>query len=236
MMVSVHGKQALNCDLIKVIKLKFLPDLYYLTPCFRPGPALQRILDQGAARPSAAEASANKKVSPSAPASVPIPSFATKVFPQLPYLKTQRSSCLKLLFYSERERAERQADFDRRSYARLEDVERGQKRHERLLKARAKAELPPRSDYFAEARYIDADDSPLTLSQIELIDDVADEVEEEDDGFFLSPSKQMSEKAVSNCHEDEVYSPTGLGSDHLTLTEQQGSLETLEGPTSKGSI
>lgn len=156
-----------------------------------PGSALQRLLDQGAAKRNVAEISTNKKVSPSAPAPAPIPSFATQVFPQLPYLRTQGSSCIELAFYSEKTRAERQADFHRRLCARLEEVESKQKKHRRWLKTRAKAGLSPCSDHSPRAQYFYADHSPLAPSRIEVLDD---EVDGDEDHGLLPQSAEMTEQ------------------------------------------
>lgn len=123
------------------------------------------------------------------------PPFAEQLFPQLPYPRTERSSCIELHLCSERTLAERQADLHSRLCAGLEDVAQQRRDCQRWLKIRAKAGLSPRSEHLARARCIDADDPPLTPSQIELIDvatgkvEVEGEDKDKDDGFFSSPPK-----------------------------------------------
>ena len=141
-------------------------------------PALQQTVDQITARRGATEASADKT--------------AEQIFPQLPYLMTERSSCFELHFYSERTLAERQADFHRRLCARLGDVAQQQRDHQRRLAIGAEAGLSPRSDYLARARYIDAEDSPLTPSRIEILDDEVDG--DEDDGLVLNRPKLIKQE------------------------------------------
>lgn len=109
-----------------------------------------------------------------------MPSFATQVFPEFPYLRTQRSSCIELALYSERTRAEHQADFHRHLCARLGDVAQQQRDYQRRLKIRAEAGLSPRFEHLARARYIDAEDTPLTPSRVELVDDAVDGDEDDE--------------------------------------------------------
>lgn len=179
-----------------------------------PGPALQRYLDQGAARRTAAERSANKT------AKDPKPAFATQVFPQLPYLKTQRSSCIEVLVFSERTLAERQADFHRRLCARLEEVLRQQENLQEWLAMRFKAGLLLPPDHPTRSQYISANGSPLLPSQIEVLDDEVDE--DDEDGASLSPPKQL-ELPWERTRLDET---AGSGSDCFARTEQQGSPRT----------
>jgi hypothetical protein len=190
-----------------------------------PIPALQRVFDEGAARRlrKAAEASSDKTAknlpggnaaggpkNPSATAQIPPPSFATQVFLQLPFLRTRRSSNFEVLVYSEQTLAERQADFHRSLYARLDEAEQGQEDHEQWLAMQVEVVFSPLGDLPARTQYISADDSPLTSSQIELVQDEVDknEVEDEDDGPFLSPSppEQPSKKTVSNSAEGQCLS------------------------------
>jgi hypothetical protein len=182
-----------------------------------PIPALQRLLDQGAAKRRAAEPSANKTAKYRAEE---IPSFATKVFPQLPYLRTQRSSCIELAFYSEKTRAERQADFHRRLCARLEEVQRQQENLQEWLAMRLEAGLSLPPDHPTRSQYINANGSPLLPSQIEVLDDEVDE--DDEDGASLSPPKQL-ELPWERTRLDET---AGSGSDCFARTEQQGSPRT----------
>lgn len=187
-----------------------------------PGPALQRYLDQGAARRTAAERSANKTTKD------PKPAFATQVFPQLPYLKTQRSSCIEVLVFSERTLAERQADFHRRLCARLEEVQQGQENLQQWLATRLEAGLSLPPDHPARAQYINADGSPLLPSQIEVLDDEVDG--DGDDRSLPQFAKATEREDDLDYHEDEVHSSTGRGAEH------EGTLGLYEGPTSEGQV
>jgi hypothetical protein len=126
-----------------------------------PIPALQRVFDEGAARRlrKAAEASSDKTAknlpggnaaggpkNPSATAQIPPPSFATQVFLQLPFLRTRRSSNFEVLVYSEQTLAERQADFHRSLYARLDEAEQGQEDHEQWLAMQVEVVFSPLGD------------------------------------------------------------------------------------------
>lgn len=187
-----------------------------------PTSELQRLLDQGAARRGAAETSTDKTARNrhEGAAKDPIPSFATQVFPQLPYLRTQRSSCIELAFYSEKTRAERQADFHRRLCARLEEVQRQQETLQEWLAMRLEAGLSLPPDHPIRSQYINANGSPLLPSQIEVLDDEVDE--DDEDGASLSPPKQL-ELPWERTRLDET---AGSGSDCFARTEQQGSPRT----------
>ena len=139
----------------------------------------------------AAETSAPSKISsPSAFTSAPMTSITTQVAPlQLPFLVTRRTACKDLLS-SREELVERHAHFHRRLCDRLTDVARTQKKYQQWRSAKAKAGLSPGPEYPERIQYAYVDDSPLTTSQIELIEGHADE--DEDDGLSFSPLKQLS--------------------------------------------
>lgn len=99
-------------------------------------------------------------------------------------------------FYNEKTLAERQADFHRRLCAELEDVRLEQNRYQRWAKAVVKAGRSPPPEQPARNQYVYADDSPLTPSQIEIVEGEVEEEENEDDGAVLSPPtlrNQMTE-------------------------------------------
>jgi hypothetical protein len=155
----------------------------------------------------------SKEPSPLATASSSKPSSATQeeVFLELPYLATEPSSCIDLIF-SERALAERQAEFHSRLCAQLEYVQMWQKGFRDWLAVRVKLgmsspsdgpnrptykypDTPPSPSQMRDA----AGDSPLGMNEL------TKEDVDEDDGSFLSPSspKQMGKRAFSNFSEDQ---------------------------------
>lgn len=200
-----------------------------------PTPALQQTVDQIIARRGATETSTDKtaeqisenaakedlrtfknafetprageKVSPPAPDSPSIPSFAEQVFPQLSYLMRERSSCFELHFYSERTLAERQAGFHRRLCARLEDVGLAQQRFQEWLAVRVKLGMLSPNDCPKRPLYTYPDTPLLLASPLEPIDDEFGDAEE--NGF----RPQSAEAA-----------------------ERESNLEVPQGPASEGRV
>lgn len=197
-----------------------------------PTPALQQTIDQTTARHGATETSADKtaknrpedaakedlrtfenafetprageKVSPPAPDPPSIPSFAEQVFPQLPYLMTERSSCFELHFYSERSLAERQAGFHRRLCARLEDVGLAQQRFQEWLAVRVKLGMSSPNDCPKRPLYTYPDTRLLLPSPLEPMDD---EVGDAEDNGFLPQCAEAAER------ESNLEAPRGPASE-----------------------
>jgi len=142
-----------------------------------PGPELQRLLDQGKSRSSrwAAETSSDKPTkdiledtardsktfkNAVGTATASVPSFVTQAFPELRFLRTLPTSNIEVLFYSERVLAERQADFHRRLYDRLEEVKYHQEIYQRWLAMRVEAGVSSPDDLPDRPRCLYPDTPP----------------------------------------------------------------------------